>query len=244
MTSARVTCTPWIRELGAATPAPGGGAAAGMMVALGASLTQMVAGYSSGSAPGPAPSPLVAARMEGIAAEAGMLAERALAAADADAVASQGFAAAFRLPDDAARPAAIAAATRAAARASDDLGDLALRALDLLTSLGEEANPIVLADVAVAAAALGGALRAAAVNVEVNLQAGSDAVTAPADVATTGHPGADHPGVAPDAAAEAAASGAAHRTGLRRAVVSFDSAAVRADALVVAIRSAIASSGT
>ena len=240
MTSARVTCTPWIRELGTAAPAPGGGAAAGMMVALGASLTQMVAGYSSGGRPGFTPTPLVAARMEGIAAEAGMLAERALAAADADADASTGFAAAFRLPDDAARPAAIAAATREAARAADALGVLTLRALDLLASLGEEANPIVLADVAVAAAALGGALRAAAINVEVNLQAGSAAAgKAPTDGTAAGHPGA-----APDAAAKAAASVVVHRTELRRAVESFDSAAARADALVVAIRSTIASSGT
>lgn len=224
MTSASETCTPWIHELGDAAPAPGGGAAAGMMVALGASLTRMVAGYSTGEKPGFTPAPDVAARMRDVAASAGALADRALTAADADAVASTGFAAAFRLPDAAARPRAIAAATREAARTSATLGELALDALDLLAQLGADANPIVLADVAVAAAALGGALRAAAINVEVNLWAGR--------------------GSEPDAAAEAAASADAHRARLRSAIDSFDSAAARADALVVATRSAMTSSGT
>ncbi|PFG34394.1 cyclodeaminase/cyclohydrolase family protein [Sanguibacter antarcticus] len=208
------TISRWLDELGAATPAPGGGAAGGIMAALGAALVGMVSGYSTGDAGGFEPSAELVARMSDVRATAHALVAQAITAADDDARASTGFAAAFRLPAHSSaevreRDAAIDAATLAAAHASVQVGEVAVAVLDLLEGLVADGNPIVLADVGVGAAAVGGALRSATVTTEVNL---------------------------------AAAAGAGHGASLSAAVASLDAATGRADALVGAVRAAITSS--
>lgn len=216
MTAAQETFSGWVSELGDAAPAPGGGAAAAVMAALGAALASMVAGYSTGAGGGFAPSPELVACMGRLGETARSLAAESLAAADEDARASTGFAAAFRLParseqEVRERDATIDAATLVAARSSVAIGRLATQALVLLEDLVDDGNPLVLADVGVGAAAVAGALRAAAVNTEANL---------------------------------AAAAGPGHGATLSSAVRELDDAAVRADAVVAAVRAAITSSGS
>lgn len=204
----------WLRALGEAAPAPGGGAAAAVLAAVGAGLASMVAGYSTADVGGFAPSPALVDRMARVRDDARALTERCLEVADDDSRASSGFAAAFRLPGgtDAEvreREAAIGAATLTAARTSVEVGRLGVRALDLLEPLVADGNPVVLADVGVGAAAVAGALRASAVTTEANV---------------------------------AAATGAGHGAALSAAVEELDAAAARADAVVSAVRAAIAAS--
>lgn len=163
----------WMRALGQATGNPGGGAASGLMLAIAAGLTAMVAGYTR---PGHAtrdavdPDPTIAeAAITALRARADTRSELALRLADEDAHASRAFGAAFHLPPGHERDAAVQAASIEAAAASARLGEQAVEAIDDLEWLAEHGNPSLIADVAVAIGALRAAITGARTNVSFDL---------------------------------------------------------------------------
>ncbi|GGH40337.1 cyclodeaminase/cyclohydrolase family protein [Microbacterium album] len=155
MSTREATIERWTAGLAEANGDPGGGAAAGVMLAVAAGLMSMVAGYSD---------------LDEVRERARALREAALNDADADAAASAAFGAAFRR-DDEGRDAAIRAAAADAARASARLGERARDAVPDLEVLAGEGDPALIADVAVAAAALRAALASARTNVSYDLAA-------------------------------------------------------------------------
>ncbi|WP_309068381.1 cyclodeaminase/cyclohydrolase family protein [Microbacterium sp.] len=153
MTTRDASIDRWTARLGEAQGDPGGGAAAGVMLALAAGLISMVAGYSDA---------------DEVRARARALREEALDAADADAAASGAFGAAFRRDDDG-RAEAIRGASLEAARSSARLGAQARAAIPDLEHLAAHGDPTLVADVAVAAAALRAALASARTNLSYDL---------------------------------------------------------------------------
>ncbi|MDN4174999.1 cyclodeaminase/cyclohydrolase family protein [Nocardioides sp. SOB77] len=160
----------WLGRLATAGPDPGGGAAAAVMLGLGAALAEMVAGYPA--RPGAEPVTDVGPAARG-------LRDRALDLVARDAAASARLVAAWRSGG-----ADLADAAVAAAGTSAEVVDVATDAVPLLARLLTDGNPPLVADVAVAAAALAAAARSGAVNLAGNLgtaaEAGADdAVLAP-----------------------------------------------------------------
>lgn len=153
ITTRDTTIERWTAGLTEANGDPGGGAAAGVMLAVAAGLTGMVAGYSGADV---------------VRERARRLREEALAAADADAAASAAFGAAFRRGDEG-RGEAIREAAIGAARSSARLGEHARGAIPDLEALAGEGDPALVADVAVAAAALRAALASARTNLSFDL---------------------------------------------------------------------------
>ncbi|MGG7449643.1 cyclodeaminase/cyclohydrolase family protein [Plantibacter auratus] len=161
----------WMQALGTATGNPGGGAASGLMLAIAAGLTAMVAGYTrathateDASGRDSAEATIAALR-----ARAEARSELALRLADEDAHASRAFGSAFRLPAGVGRDEAIRAASIEAAAASARLGEHAVDAIDDLAWLTEHGNPALIADVAVAIGALRAAITGARTNVSFDL---------------------------------------------------------------------------
>ncbi|WP_345750600.1 cyclodeaminase/cyclohydrolase family protein [Microbacterium rhizophilus] len=153
ITTRDATIDRWTAGLAEANGDPGGGAAAGVMLAIAAGLMSMVAGYSG---------------HDEVRERARALREAALVAADEDAAASAAFGAAFRR-DDAGREDAIRDASLDAARSSALLGDRARAAIPDLEHLAAHGAPALVADVAVAAAALRGALASTRTNLSYDL---------------------------------------------------------------------------
>lgn len=157
------TVEEWTRALAESTGSPGGGAGTGLMLAVAASLTSMVAGYSEGSG-----------RDDG--GEAGRIRDRAralrgeaLRLADDDASASKAFGAAFRLEPGPERDEAIRNASLEAAASSAVLGERAIEAIDDLAWLATNGNRALVADVVVAFGALRAAVAGARTNVSFDL---------------------------------------------------------------------------
>lgn len=149
----------WTRALAESTGSPGGGAGAGLMLAVAASLTSMVAGYSGNDGGEP----------DRIRERAQALRKEALRLADDDASASKAFGAAFRLEPGEERDEAIRRASVEAAAASAVLGDRAIEAIDDLAWLATKGNRALVADVVVAFGALRAALAGARTNVSFDL---------------------------------------------------------------------------
>ncbi|MBD8515648.1 cyclodeaminase/cyclohydrolase family protein [Plantibacter sp. CFBP 8804] len=163
----------WMQALGTATGNPGGGAASGLMLAIAAGLTAMVAGYTRAThatedARG-RDSAEAEATIAALRARAEARSELALRLADEDAHASRAFGSAFRLPAGVGRDEAIRAASIEAAAASARLGEHAVDAIDDLAWLTEHGNPALIADVAVAIGALRAAITGARTNVSFDL---------------------------------------------------------------------------
>jgi len=156
------TIDAWMRALSASTGSPGGGAGAGVMLAIAASLTSMVAGYTEPDENG-------RQGLDTLLRRAHALREDALDLADADAEASQAFGAAFALERGRGREEAIARASVAAARTSAALGLRAVDAVDDLAWLAHHGNPALVADVVVACGALRAAVAGARTNVSFDL---------------------------------------------------------------------------
>ncbi|WP_426739125.1 cyclodeaminase/cyclohydrolase family protein [Plantibacter sp. 2H11-2] len=167
----------WMQALGTATGNPGGGAASGLMLAIAAGLTAMVAGYTRATH-----APEVAngqdengseaeaeATIAALRTRAEARSELALRLADEDAHASRAFGSAFRLPAGVERDEAIRGASIEAAAASARLGEHAVDAIDDLAWLTEHGNPALIADVAVAIGALRAAITGARTNVSFDL---------------------------------------------------------------------------
>jgi methenyltetrahydrofolate cyclohydrolase len=167
---------PWLEALASAAPAPGGGAAAAVAAAMGASLVSMVCNLTLGK-------PKHAA-YEAVMADVLRAAEdarrTALQLADDDARAFEGVIAAYKLPratdaEKAERTRSIQDALAAAAQVPLRTAEVAAEVIRLAGRIVEGANPNVLSDVAVAAAIARAALESAALNVDVNLAAMTDA---------------------------------------------------------------------
>ncbi|MCG8919311.1 cyclodeaminase/cyclohydrolase family protein [Actinokineospora sp. PR83] len=159
----------WLAELGDRTPTPGGGGAAALLAATGASLVGMVSSYTTGGKWADREADMLAVK-----AESDLLREQALALADADAEAFAAVGAAYGLPratdeDKAARRTAIQAALRGAAEPPAEVGRVATRIVELADGLVERGNPNVVSDVAVAASSAAAALESAIVNIEINV---------------------------------------------------------------------------
>jgi formiminotetrahydrofolate cyclodeaminase len=166
----------WLDELASDAPAPGGGAAAAMNVAIGAALVSMVCNLTIGK-------PRYAEHeqtMAEVLARATELRADALRLADEDARAFDAVAAAYRLPKETeeekrARSAAIQAGLRTAADVPLRTAGVAAEVIGLAARIVDGSNVNVVSDVAVAAASARAGLVAAALNVEVNLASMTDA---------------------------------------------------------------------
>ena len=151
-------------------PTPGGGSAAALIGALGASLLAMVAGLpKTKTGTDQARQALDAARTL-------LLAHRddLLALIDKDAAAYDLVVAAYKKPkgtdeEKAARSSAIQDAMRIAAETPVETMRAAARVMDAATAVAEHGNPSAQSDIAVAVQAVGMAMQAALFNVEINL---------------------------------------------------------------------------
>lgn len=149
----------WLDRLAEATGAPGGGAASAVMLALGAGLLRMVAGYTPGQDRATAAGERVAA-----------LRVRALAASDADSRASVALGAALALPtDDPDRDARLLDAALRGARSSVDIGEVGIALVGELDVLERVGNRHLDSDLAVAREAVRAGLGGALVNLRANL---------------------------------------------------------------------------
>ena len=158
------TVEDWTRALAESVGSPGGGAGAGVMLAIAASLTSMVAGYSEAEEGR-------RRELSKVHARARSLREVALRLADDDATASKAFGAAFRLEPGPEREGAIHRASVDAAKASAVLGERAIDAIEDLGWLARNGNPALIADVVVAFGALRAAVTGARTNVSFDLAA-------------------------------------------------------------------------
>ena len=157
------TVEEWTRALAESTGSPGGGAGTGLMLAVAASLTSMVAGYSEGSSGDDGGEP---GRIRD---RARALRREALRLADEDASASKAFGAAFRLEPGPERDEAIRNASLEAAASSAVLGERAIEAIDDLAWLATNGNRALVADVVVAFGALRAAVAGARTNISFDL---------------------------------------------------------------------------
>ena len=162
VTTQRSTVEDWTCALAESAGSPGGGAGAGVMLAIAASLTSMVAGYTE-------PGEGRRSALDEVHSRARMLREDALRLADEDASASQAFGAAFRLEPGPEREAAVRRASVEAAKASAVLGERAIAAIEDLGWLAAYGNPALVADIAVAFGALRAAVAGARTNVSFDL---------------------------------------------------------------------------
>jgi methenyltetrahydrofolate cyclohydrolase len=160
----------WLDELASAAPAPGGGAAAAMLAAVGAGLVSMVCNLTIGK-------PRYAEHDELMRSALGAATElraQAVRLAADDAVAFGAVGDAYKLPrdtdaDKAARTNAIQAALVGAAGVPLRTAAVAAAIIGLAQRILPGSNVNVISDVAVAATSARAALDAAVVNVEVNL---------------------------------------------------------------------------
>ncbi|MFP5315776.1 MAG: cyclodeaminase/cyclohydrolase family protein [Actinomycetes bacterium] len=162
ITTRHSTVEEWTRALAESVGSPGGGAGAGVMLAIAASLTSMVAGYTETDGD-------QQDHLQELLTRAQDLRKSALQLADDDASASRAFGAAFRLEAGSERDAAIREASLGAARSSATLGDQAIDAIEDLRWLAENGNRALIADVVVAFGALRAAVTGARTNVSFDL---------------------------------------------------------------------------
>jgi formiminotetrahydrofolate cyclodeaminase len=164
------TLSQFLQELGSSAPVPGGGTAAAVAGAMGASLCLMTCRLSK-TRTNAAEEKAELARQAG---RLGELVEALQQAADDDSRSFQAVLAALRLPREneeqkAARSAAIQAAYREAARVPLLTGALAAEALSIARTTVTRVNPNAISDVGAGAALLAAALEGATLNVRINL---------------------------------------------------------------------------
>lgn len=164
VTTHNSTVADWTEALAESSGSPGGGAGSGVMLAVAASLMSMVAGYTEVEG-------LQGKELANIRTRARSLRESALQLADDDASASEAFGAAFRLEPGTEREDAIHRASVDAAKASAELGERAIDAMEALGWLAANGNPALIADTVVAFGALRAAVTGARTNVSFDLAA-------------------------------------------------------------------------
>jgi len=159
----------WLAELASSAPAPGGGAAGALEVAIGAALVEMVCNLTIGK---PAFVEHEATMIEARNRAASIRGDAVgLAAEDADAF--DAVIAAYRLPRETeaeaeGRTASIQEALAKAADVPRRTAVAAAEVLDLTELIVPGANPNVVSDSAAAAGAARGALQASLVNIDAN----------------------------------------------------------------------------
>jgi methenyltetrahydrofolate cyclohydrolase len=176
----------WLDELASSAPAPGGGAAGALEVAVGAALVEMVCNLTIGK---PA-----FAEHEGTMTEARdratTIRHQAVGLAAEDAEAFAAVIAAYRMPKEteaeaAARSARIQEALEGAAEVPLRTAAAASEVVDLAERIVPGANPNVISDAAAAAAAARSALSSSLVNIDANRASITDpALRAELDEAT------------------------------------------------------------
>ena len=166
----QVSVTEFMQDLASNSSAPGGGSAAAISGALGASLISMVcrltigkAGYES-----------VQADMEQYLVKSDELYQRLLVLMEEDTQVFSQVMACFKLPKDTEqekleRTAQIQRAYEGAADVPLRIGQAAMEVIDLCIPVGEKGNTNVLSDVGVAVHMAYAALESAVINVNVNL---------------------------------------------------------------------------
>jgi formiminotetrahydrofolate cyclodeaminase len=163
VTTRSSTVEDWTEALAQSVGSPGGGAGAGVMLAIAASLASMVAGYTDAEGQ--------QQELAKVHSRVRSLRETALRLADEDASASRNFGAAFRLDPGPERDEAIHRASVEAAKASALLGERAIDAIADFEWLAANGNPALVADVVVALGALRAAVTGARTNVSFDLSA-------------------------------------------------------------------------
>jgi formiminotetrahydrofolate cyclodeaminase len=176
MTSvANLTVSAFLDAIASPEPTPGGGTAAAVAGAIGASLVLMVAGLVRTRHNDEADrAALTAARVEIL-----PLRDRMIALADADADAYDQVTSAYKLPkatdeERAARGEAIQRALRAATLVPLDTVRAAVEAIAAAKTVARAGNPSAASDVGVALGLLEAAVTGAAANVGINLAAIKD----------------------------------------------------------------------
>ncbi|MCW2640033.1 MAG: formiminotransferase-cyclodeaminase [Dactylosporangium sp.] len=165
----------WLDDLASSAPAPGGGAAAALQVAMAAGLVEMVTNLTIGN-------PRYAEHEQAMTEAREQATEQrrlAIQLADDDARAFTAVTDAYKLPkstdeEKAARSARIQQALLGAADVPWRTAQAAATVLDLAERILPGANVNVLSDVAVAASSARAGLEAAIVNIEVNRAAIKD----------------------------------------------------------------------
>jgi formiminotetrahydrofolate cyclodeaminase len=160
----------WLDELASSAPAPGGGAAGALEVAIAAALVEMVCNLTIGK-------PAYAeheATMTEARDRAATIRHEAVGLSAEDAEAFSAVIAAYRLPKETdaekeARGASIQAALAVAADVPRRTATAASQVLDLAERIVPGANPSVVSDAAAAAGAARGALHSSLVNIDANL---------------------------------------------------------------------------
>lgn len=166
----------FLDELASKASTPGGGSAAAIMGATGAALLSMVANFTIGKKN----YEVVEQEMRALLSEAEGLRAQLTGLIQADVEAFDGVMAAYGLPrasesDQAARTQAIQAALKVAAEVPLKCARLCAEVIRLSPALAEKGNTNVISDAGVAVLAAEAALRSAALNVHVNINAIKDA---------------------------------------------------------------------
>ncbi len=165
------TCREFTELLGSADPVPGGGGAAALVGALGAALCMMVGSLTSGKKA----YANVELEIQRLLSESTALRRKMLECVEADAKGFLPLARAYRMKkDDPNREKALQKASEAACEVPFEIMNLSLRALMVANRLTDVGTKMALSDTGCAAALLGGALRAAAMNVYANTRTMTD----------------------------------------------------------------------
>ena len=168
-------------DAAAALPTPGGGSVAAVAAALASTMASMAAGFTAGKEKFRAVEPEIQDVLRRLADLRGRL----LDFAHEDMAAYEAVMAAWRLPknsdaEKAARAKAVLAATKASLGLVEHVLEAAKEIVAISRRLAEIANPNLVSDVGVAAELALGAVRAARINVAVNLAGYADAADAAA----------------------------------------------------------------
>ena len=170
-----LTLTELLEQTAAGTPVPGGGSLSALAAAMGAALTQMVAGLTIGRPQYADADPA----MQALNAKAQRLRKDLLAAMDQDAGAYTAVMAARKrpqatAPEKARRNEAIQQAICEAARVPLSMAEMALKVMALAHTAIRQGNPNTLSDGAVGALLARAALQGGIYNVRINLQSIQD----------------------------------------------------------------------
>jgi formiminotetrahydrofolate cyclodeaminase len=170
MTFADQTLGSFLDDLASPKPTPGGGSAAALAGALGAALVSMVANLTVGKEKYRAVEP----EMQEIRTKSEALRRRLLACIDEDVAAFDAYSAAAKLPKEseeqkAARSAAIQKALINAVEPPMNTVRACVEVLDLCRPVAEKGNLQAISDAGVGALMAEAGLRAAALNVMINL---------------------------------------------------------------------------
>lgn len=166
----------FLQDLASSAPTPGGGSAAAIMGAMGASLVAMVCNLTIGKKDHEA----VEGQMREVLEEAEALRVNLTSMIADDVAAFDGLMAAYKLPrasdeDKLARSAAIQAALRAATDVPLACAAACAEVIELARRIAATGNRGVISDAGVAVLAAQAGLRSAALNVDINLPSVKDA---------------------------------------------------------------------